>query len=298
MTPHPTEFLGRLPLPVTRCFSAALGTLIMALPWFAAAVPATDFWPLDATEAQKRQERAAQELQPVTFVISLGGGVDIRWRLVPPGQFIMGSPKSESGHEGDERQHPAGIAQAFYIMETQLTVGQLRALLSADECRELAADLPAAVTYRDAMDRIRPALARHVPTGWKLILPDRTRLEYAARAGVATMNPGGDREEDLDAYGWYQANSGGQPHPVAQKRPNAWGLFDVLGNRWHWIWYGAAGKFGDSSTNSHVVYGGNYRSPAVRNGARLANINISQNPEGVRFVLLQAVDPLPEGHPQ
>jgi formylglycine-generating enzyme required for sulfatase activity len=135
-----------------------------------------------------------------------------------------------------------------------------------------------------------------LPDGWTVIVPDRARLEYAARAGVATMNPGGDREEDLDAYGWYAGNSGKAVHPVGQKKPNAWGIFDPIGNRWHWFWRGNS-SYGDASPKEHAVYGGSALTNGRGNGTRLANIMISSKPEGVRFVLLLPGDTIPEGHP-
>jgi formylglycine-generating enzyme required for sulfatase activity len=156
--------------------------------------------------------------------------------------------------------------------------------------------LPAAVSYRDAVDKVIPAISRVAPQGWKVILPDRVRLEYAARAGVATMNHGGNKEKDADPYVWYKANSDNKVHPVGQKKPNAWGLYDVLGNRWHWYWAGA-GADGDASKENHLIYGGAYNTPAAGNGARLANIMVSRNPEGVRYALIRQDTPVPKGHP-
>src|SRR5262249_39818473 len=157
--------------------------------------------------------------------------------------------------------------------------------------------LPARVMYRDAVDKIGPALAKIAPKGWTPILVNQARLEYAARAGVAGMNPGGDGENAAEPYGWYRSNSGGKIHPVAQKKANAWGLYDVLGNQWHWLWVGPGGGYADGSKDNHLVYGGTYREPAAGNGARLANIMVSKGPEGARFALLREGTPLPKGYP-
>jgi Sulfatase-modifying factor enzyme 1 len=254
-----------------------------------------DAWPFDAIEAARRQAETAKAMA-TPDPLKVGS---LTFRLVPAGRFELGSPKTEPGHEGDETLKPATIAEPFYMLETQLTIEGYRELLKTDP-PDTAADadpkLPAALSYRDVMDKVLPALAKAAPKGWKAILPDRERLEYAARAGVPGMNPGGNAEADADAFAWTKANSGNAMHPVAQKKPNAWGLYDVIGNRWHWVWVGAGGN-GDLSTENHLVYGGSYHTPASGNGARLANIMVSRKPEGARFALIRESSAPPKGHP-
>ena len=249
-------------------------------------------WPFDPAEAARRQAETAQATkQLVVLKTPLGekDGPVLTWHLIPAGRFIIGSPATEQGHEGDERQRPVTISEPFYMMETQLTVGQYRALMQAEPSD--AGDgsdpqLPAGILYRDTVDSVLPALARLSPAGWKVILPDHARLEYAARAGVATMNPGGERPEDAAPFAWTRENSGNKVHPVKQKRPNAWGLHDVIGNRWHWFWREGAG-YGNDSVKDHFVYGATFRAESGGNGARLANIMISDKPEGARFALIR-----------
>jgi formylglycine-generating enzyme required for sulfatase activity len=111
------------------------------------------------------------------------------------------------------------------------------------------------------------------------------------------MNPGGDQPEDALPYAWTRENSDKKMHRVAQKRPNAWGLYDVIGNRWHWFWREGRG-YGDASEEDHIVYGGTYHAESGGNGARLANIMISNKQEGARFALIRAETPSPKGHPE
>jgi formylglycine-generating enzyme required for sulfatase activity len=291
MKPHALVSLG-----IVGIFSS----LVLAAPPEAWQVYAG--WPFDAAEAARRQAETAKALnQPVDLKIPLAGkdAPTLDWHLIPAGKFMRGSPKTENGHEGDETLRQETIAEPFYMMQTQLTVEQYRALMHTDP-PGAGADprLPAGMTYRDTVDNVLPALARVAPAGWKVILPDRSRLEYAARAGVATMTPGGDRPEDAAPFAWSRENSEKTVHPVAQKKPNAWGLYDVIGNRWHWFWEVGGGGYGDASQKDHIVYGGNYASEVGGNGVRLANIMISSKPEGARFALIRVDAPLPKGHPQ
>jgi eukaryotic-like serine/threonine-protein kinase len=107
-------------------------------------------------------------------------------------------------------------------------------------------------------------------TGKAYRLLSEAEWEYAARAGSTTRYSFGDDEAELDQYSWYSGNSISRAHPVGQKTPNAFGIFDMHGNVWEWVedCYhddyegapvdGAAWTTGDC--DARVVWGGSWGS--------------------------------------
>src|SRR5262249_11138945 len=88
----------------------------------------------------------------------------------------------------------------------------------------------------------------------------------ACRAGSTTAYSFGDDPSQLGAYGWYRDNSGGMTHPVGQRTPNAWGLYDMHGNVWEWVqdWFGVyapepvTDPRGSALGSSRMIRGGSW----------------------------------------
>jgi formylglycine-generating enzyme required for sulfatase activity len=109
--------------------------------------------------------------------------------------------------------------------------------------------------------------------GEKSHLPSEAQWEYACRAGTTTTWYSGQDEAGLKASAWYEANAGGKTHPVGQKAPNAWGLYDMHGNVWEWCqdwwavdYYGASpldDPPGASGGSARVLRGGGWHDDAL-----------------------------------
>lgn len=163
----------------------------------------------------------------------------MRFVRIPEGKATIGSPKDEKGRFSDEQQIEVQFDEPFYMMETQVTqamwesvMGENPSYFKEDQGTE---DRPVErVSWHDVQEFIRKLNEIYEDDGIEFRLPTEAEWEYACRAGTTTAYCFGDDPERLDEYAWYSNNSGGRTHRVAQKKPNAWGLYDMHGNVWEW----------------------------------------------------------------
>jgi formylglycine-generating enzyme required for sulfatase activity len=222
---------------------------------------------------------------------------------VDRGSYTAGSPVSEPGRTADEVEHRVTVSRAFYIGIHEVTQDEW-ALTMGDNpsgYRACGGSCPVekvswfdAVAYANALSEaeglapcyLEPqfsqtytredAVAERTPlwpdgaacTGYRL--PTEGEWGLAARAGSVTAFHGGEitntecDDPVMDGVGWYCGNSDDLTHPVGEKSPNNWGLYDVHGNVWEWVWDGledysaqpVTDPIGPESANVRVQRGG------------------------------------------
>ena len=185
---------------------------------------------------------------------------------IEPGKFTMGSPADEVDHYNDEKQHEVEIKKGFWMGQHEVTFEQYDAFTKAThrvKARDLSRwgrdDRP--VIYVKWFYAYEFAEWLSKETGHKYRLPTEAEWEYAARAGTTSAFSFGEhvggmdnhsffkrlmdigdanaskasaQRALLDEYAWYGENGNQQTHPVGQKKPNPWGLYDMHGNVWEW----------------------------------------------------------------
>ncbi len=172
--------------------------------------------------------------------LDLGNKVMMKLALIPAGKFMMGSPDEEADREAfnESPLHEVTIRKPFYMSIYVVTQEQYEQVMGRNPSYFKGAQNPVEmVSWDDAVEFCKKLSAK---TGKKVRLPTEAEWEYACRAGSHSRFYFGDDDGTLGEYAWYTINGGGKPHPVGQKKPNAWGLYDMYGNVREWCadWYG------------------------------------------------------------
>ena len=147
---------------------------------------------------------------------------------IPTGEFQMGS-------QSEFRQ--VKITKPFHLGVFEVTQSQYKKVMGKNPSQIKGANNPVEmVSWDDAIEFCRKlsAVSEEKVAGRAYRLPTEAEWEYACRAGTKTAYSFGDDGSQLGAYAWYGDNSDGKTHPVGQKKPNPWGLYDTHGNVVEW----------------------------------------------------------------
>ena len=154
---------------------------------------------------------------------------------IAPGQFLMGSPPDEAGRSDSEGPFVATLSRGFWLGRYLVTQAQWMAVTGENPShfRDAGPDHPVEnVSWVDVMafcDLLNRRYGGDLPPGYRFQPPSEVEWEYACRAGSQARYCYGDDTALLSAYAWHRENSAGITHPVGEKAPNAWGLYDVHG---------------------------------------------------------------------
>jgi formylglycine-generating enzyme required for sulfatase activity len=191
--------------------------------------------PFDAARAKQHQNAWASYLgMPVETVNSIG----MKLALIPPGQFLMGSPEFEEGRQSNEMLHQVRITKPFYLGVYEVTQEEYNLVVGSNPSYFKGGKRPVElVSWEQAVEFCRKLSAKE---GQEYRLPTEAEWEYACRAGTITPFSFGTK---LD---WDQANCIGngplfitgpskrETVRVGSYQPNGFGLCDMHGNVWEW----------------------------------------------------------------
>jgi formylglycine-generating enzyme required for sulfatase activity len=175
-----------------------------------------------------------------TQAVEIGDGVELDLVLIPAGNFVMGSPKTEKDHFCDEEQNDVILAKSFYLGKYVVTQEQWESVMEENSSELICGKLPVTnVSWIECQGFIKKLNEK---TKLSFRLPTEAEWEYACRAGSLTAYSIGDNITANDAN--FAESQIDKPVSVGSYKPNAFGLYDMHGNVLEWCddWYGEYSK--------------------------------------------------------
>ncbi len=244
-----------------------------------------------SSKAEEPNVEAVQEPKKMV-TLDLGNGVTMELMLIRPGSFMMGD---NNGFSDEKPPHKVTITKPFYIGKYEVTQKQWEAVMGNNPSNSTGPQNPVEnVSWEDCQAFLKKIEEKFSSTGANFSLPSEAQWEYACRAGSTTMYSFGgvDKQYVLRDYAWLSGNSQEHTHPVGEKKPNAWGLYDMYGNVEEWCtdWYDAGyykqsppeDPKGPSAGADRVLRGGNYFS-GISMTSRSSNRNHRSPSERLPF---------------
>lgn len=240
-----------------------------------------------------------------TVTSKTGEKISFDMVLIPAGNFLMGSPASEAGRKEDEGPQHEVRLDSFYLCTTETTIELFMAyyqetvtakkdFITTQQEKKNDSEVDAVTgptpVYGDmtmGYENQHPAMGMtwhntmtfcrwlSKKTGREYRLPTEAEWEYACRAGKSDAYGCVSDSEKLKEYAWYEETADSETNTVGRKKPNAWGLYDMLGNVREWVFdfYSpdgykqasakspAVNPKGPETGNVHVARGGDYSCP-------------------------------------
>jgi formylglycine-generating enzyme required for sulfatase activity len=225
---------------------------------------------------------------------TIDNSIGVKLALIPAGEFQMGSPDSDSKADSNEKpQHTVRITKPFYLGVTEVTQEQYERVMATNPSNFKGAQLPVEqVSWDEAVEFCRKlsSLPSERSAGRVYRLPTEAEWEYACRAGSKTKWSFGDSESSLGDYAWYSSNSGSKTQAVGQKKPNAWGLYDMHGNVWEWCSDWAGNYASTTVSDPSGATAGSYR--VLRGGSWLSDARGCRSAYRFRFTPVSRSDSL------